>query len=87
MGYDRRGDLTHVTVSLTGDPEGAGLVVYDGNGAAVRVRFEGVEYPSSPHYQPGGPGEYADRDELIDITHMRDLAREWGYTEDEEDED
>lgn len=84
MAYDQRGDLTHRTVSHHGNIEEAGLVVYDGNGAAVRVCFEGVEYPSSPHYQPGGPGEYVDRDELVDITHMRDLAREWGYTEDED---
>jgi hypothetical protein len=84
MAYDHRGDLTHRTVDHFG---AVGLVVHDGAGAAIRVCFEGVDYPSSPHYQPGGPADYVERTELADITHQRDLAQEWGYTEDEEDED
>jgi hypothetical protein len=86
MAYDKRGDLTHRTVTFRGDPDQIGLVVHDGSGERVRVRFKGAEYPNSPHYQPGGPGEYVDRGALTDVTDVRDLAAEWGYTE-EEDED
>lgn len=75
-------DLEMRTVVYGGDIDQMGVVVRDLGGERVKVDFG-----SGKTDEAGLPGEWVPRADLEDVTDMYDKAAEWGYTEDEEDED
>jgi hypothetical protein len=70
------------TVVYANNPDQMGVVVRDLGGENVKVDF-GDGYQDEALL----PGRWTPRASLNDVTDDYDLAKAWGYTEDEEDED
>jgi ribosomal protein S24E len=70
------------TVIQGGDVDQMGVVVKDLGGERVKVDFGDGKADEA-----GYVGVWVDRSALNDVTDDYNLAKAWGYTEDEEDED
>jgi hypothetical protein len=69
-------DLEMRTVTVDGDVDQMGVVMYDWREERVKVSFDG-----------GRTGEWIPRDRLKDVTEAYDYAFQWGLTDENHADD